>query len=961
MNCQAKRGLLKLIACLLGMVCMAGALGAEPAEYEINLVRNAAFQPGMDGEAPQFWSYKAPDYTNIHDIGRCGRVTFADDCIVIEGPSSLNQYGGDTHDDITPSYKFECEMKTIGGRGAHVSMVVPNQRSTILANSKSDVWEHLSQNVDAGDHYGFYVKIDVPAGVKLAIRSLRVTARLDTEADSAIAIADQGGTAPAKGILLPSMPNWAEQLAAHELRVSLHLISGVALPVFVGGAKTVQKGYISLRSMKKPIKDPSALHASSKTTAPADDPDANGFRLTCGAGRVELIGGNDAGVLAGALYLASRLGCVYYAPGVHGITTNHALTIPEMTVMRQPAFEFTSGPSANRITMHGWKYGYIYSHANLAPCNWAAPNTAGWVHPVCFLAPPHLYAANHPEYYALRQGKRVVNFPTKRLNRSKGYLHLCLGNPDLHEVVAERIGRLMDMFPQCKYFSIAQGDGREWCECELCAALDADPDIWTDRLIAYANAVAKILEDKHPDKKLIILAYSEKREELPVREKLHRNVAICYALYTPSWRVWQDTYCEQNQRGLKLLEDWNAFTGANLTLFMYPVNTYENAEKLKLAVAKGVRGFHQCGLRGDFPEVTLYTTGRLIWEPDADIEELIDEIMPHLYGPAAPQMREYFNMHHAFIKECVDNRDMWRRYTQTHMLRRVPTDFANRALSVVTEAEKALAEGHEKALARVRYKKYKLLYSCINDLRASYPTGIPENLYDDYADKISEMIRCAYEHKEKYTPYPLKPLSDWLKEATEYALNLGEIEWYKNKKLVDDFLADPQARLREHVYFQTPIEGGWELPAKAWIGGNFYQNYKGSPAAIIRRPGSHISVIKTYFKLDTVPDTDISMTLAGLDNEKEHKAIINIRVNDRDVYTGPVDFPKNKWGRHVYTVPVGYFKPGDNVILISNVTPTIPVQIIDREEGQIEETMAADYNWGWCMVGALRLTINESR
>lgn len=60
------------------MVCLAGSLGAGPAEYEINLVRNAAFQPGMNDEALQFWSYKAPDYTNIHDIGRCGRITFAD-------------------------------------------------------------------------------------------------------------------------------------------------------------------------------------------------------------------------------------------------------------------------------------------------------------------------------------------------------------------------------------------------------------------------------------------------------------------------------------------------------------------------------------------------------------------------------------------------------------------------------------------------------------------------------------------------------------------------------------------------------------------------------------------------------------------------------------------------------------------------------------------------------------------
>ncbi len=836
----------RITACLLVMICLAGTLGAEPVAYEINLVRNAGFEPG-EFQSPADWNYYA-QATNILEAGR-GRLAFMENGIVIEGPADLMQF--DMWDDVTPAYKFSCRMKTEGGKGAYVAMRVRNRssggsRDTSLVNRKLDEWEELSADVKPEDHYGFCIKIHVPKGVKLSVSGFKIAAALQPDAAGRILIGDQGQYIPARGIRLPDAPGWAETLAAHELRVNAYLASGAVLPVFTGSEAADGQGWLRIANLQKTIPDQPVL------PAPGGAPEANGFRIVCGGGNLDLTGGNDAGVLAGALHLSELCGVKFYAPKFFTVKKNRELKIPAMDLARQPAFEWTTGPLDQNQTFAAWKYGYLHPDSTVAPSEKADAAAVGWVHPPLFLAPPYLYATNHPEYYAMVKGRRVVDGPYKQLEQSWGYLNLCLGNPDLQKVAAERIGRLMDMYPHTKYFGIGQGDGTGWCECDLCTALDADKEILTDRLIAYANAIAAITSRKHPDRKLVILAYGKGREDLPLREKLHPNVAIQYAFWGSSWPVWEAADCPQNQRGMRLLDDWNAFTGTNLTLFLYPVNTYENAAKLKLAAAKGIRGFHHCGLRGDFPEVTLYTTGRLIWSPDADLETMIDEIMPLLYGGAAPLMREYFDMHHDLVRQCVADPSKWRVYREAnvHRFRRVPLAYAGRALDLLSRAE-AAAGNDDLALMKIHTEKYKVLYTYINEFNAVHP-AIPDDLFEDYALKLAELVKLARKCREPYAGWRV-PFSEWLYQTTgTLDFDRGPYTWFNDRK-IDDFLADPVKALKTRVYLQEAIECGLELPAKAWLGSTHYAQYQGHPAAVLRRRSSPESRVKAYFKLDRQP------------------------------------------------------------------------------------------------------------
>lgn len=68
-----------------------------------------------------------------------------------------------------------------------------------------------------------------------------------------------------------------------------------------------------------------------------------------------------------------------------------------------------------------------------------------------------------------------------------------------------------------------------------------------------------------------------------------------------------------------------------------------------------------------------------------------------------------------------------------------------------------------------------------------------------------------------------------------------------------------------------------------------------------------------------------------------------------------MDFPKKKWAWRKYKVPRKYLKQGKNIIVIENITKDYKPEIAGQA-GPAEEALAGNYNWGWCMVGTLRLT-----
>ena len=115
--------------------------------------------------------------------------------------------------------------------------------------------------------------------------------------------------------------------------------------------------------------------------------------------------------------------------------------------------------------------------------------------PSISLVPPEIYFKDHPEYYALRDGKRL---PTQ----------LCLSNPEVVKVVIQNLRREIAQNPAAKYWSVSQNDNRQYCMCDECRALDEKEGSHSGTMMNFVNQVA----EQFPDYMISTLAYEYTQE-----------------------------------------------------------------------------------------------------------------------------------------------------------------------------------------------------------------------------------------------------------------------------------------------------------------------------------------------------------------------------------------------------------------------------------------------------------------
>ncbi|MFP3904029.1 MAG: DUF4838 domain-containing protein, partial [Armatimonadota bacterium] len=86
------------------------------------------------------------------------------------------------------------------------------------------------------------------------------------------------------------------------------------------------------------------------------------------------------------------------------------------------------------------------------------------------LLPTDEYLKEHPKWYALVNGER------KDLGTRT---QLCTTNPEVIDIVAEKISALFDEYPDLEFFGLGQADGTAFCECDRCTALDTG-EMWSN-------------------------------------------------------------------------------------------------------------------------------------------------------------------------------------------------------------------------------------------------------------------------------------------------------------------------------------------------------------------------------------------------------------------------------------------------------------------------------------------------
>lgn len=271
------------------------------------------------------------------------------------------------------------------------------------------------------------------------------------------------------------------------------------------------------------------------------------------------------------------------------------------------------------------------------------------------------WGKDHPEWFAMApNGSRDQSSSASRAR-------LCVSNSDLIEAVAKDRIATINKTGQTS-ISIGPNDGgtTSFCVCPECEALDAPTDRkielidfspgadrrkfehvpLTDRYIYFWNKIAERVTEVHPDVWLTADAYSAYSAP-PVKAKLHPNIAIRYVGVT---------YLNEERRH-QGLADWDAWAKAASKIYFRSnlllagrregtpvVYVHKLADDFKKLAPNRMIGtdldscMHNWATQG----LNYYVMSKLLWDPDLDVDELIDDYCRSGFGAGAESVKQYF-------------------------------------------------------------------------------------------------------------------------------------------------------------------------------------------------------------------------------------------------------------------------------------------------------------------------------
>jgi len=469
---------------------------------------------------------------------------------------------------------------------------------------------------------------------------------------------DENGRARAT-IVVDAQASEETRFAAQELQTYLEKISGARLPIRQDA-----------RGVSGPLITVGAADASLGR---------EGFRIRTAGGNLTLTGRDDAGAqLAVYAFLEKHLGVRWLWPGELGEVApqSRSIRIPAIDESEEPAFKWrnrgpggalwgaTSGPTEMRARER--LLGVSGRHqAEVAL--WEKRNRWGGLkiyggHALGEIFPPQKYARDHPDYYALVNGRRAVPGP------DYDYKHggqVCTANPGVVRATTAWVRNFFDAHPDYDGVHITMNDSGGFCECDRCRALDSGElvkrpgieaeemkkapsknTVITDRIFTYVNQVAAEVAKTHPGKCVVSMAYA--RYSSPPRTvRLLPNVVPQYCM----WSAYRHANAAMKEEQLATAAAW-ARAARRAGIYEYYINgSWPGLHRLVLPqVADSIRYLHAQGVdlyqtqSGDdfaINGINYYVAGRLLWNPALDPAVILADFYEKGFQKAAPAIRRY--------------------------------------------------------------------------------------------------------------------------------------------------------------------------------------------------------------------------------------------------------------------------------------------------------------------------------
>lgn len=336
-------------------------------------------------------------------------------------------------------------------------------------------------------------------------------------------------------------------------------------------------------------------------------------------------------------FLEKELDCRFYSPSVEKTPRVERISIPL-------DLNYTYTPEITTRTVHSRLFYENPDFADKQKVTYEAfPSYVpiARVHTFHRFMPEEEFYDTHPEYYALRNGKRLTT-------------QLCLTNEAVFNIVKDSVASQFARYPEAEIISVSQDDNTQYCQCDRCEAIHTREGSPAGSMIAFVNRIA----DEFPEKQISTLAYQYTRKA-PKYLIPKENVLITLCSIECDRSAPIDEKCTDFSNDLR---EWSALSD-NIRIWDYTTQftnffaPFPNLQTLKPNIelfrdnsAKWIFEQHS-NQPSELFELRSYLTAQLLWQPDADAEEIMNDFLTGYYEEAAPFIEEYISTVHEELKK----------------------------------------------------------------------------------------------------------------------------------------------------------------------------------------------------------------------------------------------------------------------------------------------------------------------
>lgn len=596
-------------------------------------------------------------------------------------------------------------------------------------------------------------------------------------------------------IVLPINADEMEGKAAEELKKYLSKISNADFVIAHEGQQPIEFGiWIGATSQMKDV-----ILAKEE------------ILIKNNAGQLILSGGDSKSTLNCVYtFLENYLGCRFYSPEVEKIPKLESISI-------EVGLNYKYQPPITTRTVHARLFYDNEEFANKRKVtDEAFPNyvPTARVHTFHHFVPKEKYYDDHPEYYALRNGKRI---PTQ----------LCLTNKAVLQIVKDTVRVLLKNNPTAKVISVSQDDNQQYCQCAPCEEIHKKEESASGSMIYFVNEVAK----EFPDVQVSTLAYQYTRKAPKfIRPEENVLITLCSiecdrsapieekcAAFTEDLRAWGE-----KSDNVRIWDYTTQFTNF-LAPFPNLMTLQPNIKLFRDNSAKWIFEQHS-NHPSELFELRSYLTANLLWNPEISVDSVMHDFLQGYYEEAGEYVGKYVHTVHEEIQKDStfflflygDPSQAFDSFLNPELLRQYDTWF--------DEAEK-LVSGKPMVLNRVKGARISVDYTILEASKRN--TSDSFSLYETDDSGL------------KSVPQALKNrLSRFKSTCQEANITLMNEMGYKVDEYLEVYEKTMNRAQRENIAIGKPVklltspkkyanEDPRTLTDGALGGANFYANWLG--------------------------------------------------------------------------------------------------------------------------------------